>query len=155
MSVIANALLVVRRIGELQRRRQALVDRQERMRQALPDWAEEPLRLVGMSANEIRTLVSELARAESDVGLAELESELDSIEREIEELETSLLRTPCSSYDGVEAVLALAVARMRGYTVTDPSDVFYDHGEAHVLAMVERALEDLRDLLRQERRQVG
>ena len=48
-SVITNSILLTRRIRELQRRRQALVSRQEQVRAQLPDWAVEPLRLVGMT----------------------------------------------------------------------------------------------------------
>ena len=155
MSVITNSLLLVRRIGELQRRRQSLLERQEQAQQHLPEWALEPLRLVGMAADEIRGLVADLSRDESEAGIDELESQLDAIEREIEALEGQLVATEATSIDGVEAILALAVTRLRGFTVTDPGDVFYDHGEARVLAMLERALDDLRALLRRESRAVG
>ena len=54
MNVIANTILLVRRLAELRRRREGLVDRQDRMRRSLPEWAFAPLQLVGMSADEIR-----------------------------------------------------------------------------------------------------
>ena len=54
MTVIANTTLLIRRIGEMRRRREALVDRQERLRSTLPEWALAPLQLVGMTATEIR-----------------------------------------------------------------------------------------------------
>ena len=37
MTVITNTTLLVRRIGDLQRKRQALLDRQDRLRRSLPD----------------------------------------------------------------------------------------------------------------------
>jgi hypothetical protein len=37
-SVITNAILLARRISELQRRRQALIGQQEQLRTQLPDW---------------------------------------------------------------------------------------------------------------------
>ena len=48
MAVITSPALLARRIGELRRRREALLDRQDRLRRGLPEWALEPLRLVGM-----------------------------------------------------------------------------------------------------------
>ena len=153
MSVIAihSTTLLARRMRELQRRRQTLLAQQERLRNDLPDWAVEPLRLVGMSADEIRGLVADLSEAEREVGLDENDRRLEDIDREIEELETLLLNAPSSSLDGVEAVMSLGVARMREFVATDPSDVLYDHGEARMLALFERALSDLQGLLRRER----
>jgi hypothetical protein len=57
--VITNAILLARRIHELQRRRQALVAQQGQLRTQLPDWAIEPLRLVGMTGEEIGSMVTE------------------------------------------------------------------------------------------------
>jgi hypothetical protein len=68
-SVITNAILLARRISELQRRRQALITQQEQLRAQLPDWAVEPLRLVGMTGEEIRNLVNDMSTAEAESGL--------------------------------------------------------------------------------------
>jgi len=59
MSVITNSILLARRIRGLQRRRQGLVATQEQIRAQLPDWAVEPLRLVGMTNEEVRGLVDD------------------------------------------------------------------------------------------------
>ena len=67
-SVITNAILLARRISELQRRRQALIAQQEQLRAQLPDWAVEPLRLVGMTGEEIRGLVNDMSTAEAESG---------------------------------------------------------------------------------------
>jgi len=40
--IINNALLLTKRIRDLQVRRQNLVSRQEQLRTQLPDWAVEP-----------------------------------------------------------------------------------------------------------------
>jgi hypothetical protein len=153
MSVIAihSTALLTRRIRELQRRRQSLLARQERLRHELPDWAVEPLRLVGLSAEEIRGLVADLSEVEREVGLDDNDRRLDDLDREIEQLEDLLLSAPSNSLDGIESVMSLGVARLREFVVTDPADVLYDHGEARLLALFERVLGDLQNLLRRKR----
>jgi len=150
-SVITNSILLTRRIRELQRRRQALVGRQEQVRAQLPDWAVEPLRLVGMTNEEIRGLVAELSTAEAESGLNEIDSGLEEIDRQVEELENVLVATPSNSLDEIEAVIGLTVDRFREIIVTDPNDVFHDHGEARFLAMLERVYDDLSGLLQRSR----
>jgi hypothetical protein len=153
MNVISlhSTALVARRIRELQRRRQGLLERQERLRGELPEWAVEPLRLVGMSAEEIRGMFADLSDAEREVGLEENDRRLEDIDREIENLEELLLSAPSTSLEDVEAVMNLGVARLREIVATDPADVLYDHGEARSLALLERVLADLQGLLRHER----
>jgi hypothetical protein len=146
-SVITNSILLTRRIRELQRRRQALVGRQEQVRAQLPDWAVEPLRLVGMTNEEIRGLVADLSTAEAEAGLNEIDSSLEDIDRQVEQLENVLVATPSNGLDEIEAVIGLTVDRFRDIIVTDPNDVFYDHGEARFLAMLERVYEDLSNLM--------
>jgi vacuolar-type H+-ATPase subunit I/STV1 len=150
-TVITNSILLTRRIRELQRRRQALVSRQEQVRAQLPDWAVEPLRLVGMTNEEIRGLVDDLSTAEAEAGLNEIDSGLEDIDRQIEQLENVLVATPSNSLDEIEAVIGLTVDRFRDIIVTDPNDVFYDHGEARFLAMLERVYEDLSTLMQRSR----
>ena len=58
MAVIASTILVVRRIADLQRRRQILSERQDRLRRSLPEWTFAPLQLVGMSAGEIQATIA-------------------------------------------------------------------------------------------------
>ncbi|MEK0083781.1 hypothetical protein [Benzoatithermus flavus] len=152
MTVITNATLLIRRIGELQRKRAALAERQEQLRGSLPDWALAPLQLAGMSAAEIRQFMSDLSEAERKAGLDELERELEQLDRQIEELENVLLTTPACTLDGVQAMLDLAIARFRAQVATDPTDVFYDYGEARVLTFLERAADDLRAFLQAEQR---
>ena len=150
-TVITNSILLTRRIRELQRRRQALVSRQEQVRAQLPDWAVEPLRLVGMTNEEIRGLVDDLSSAEAEAGLNEIDSGLEDIDRQVEQLENVLVATPSNSLDEIEAVIGLTLDRFRDIIVTDPNDVFYDHGEARFLAMLERVNEDLSTLLQRSR----
>ena len=128
--VITNAVLLARRIHELQRRRQGLVAHQEQLRAQLPDWAVEPLRLVGMTAEEIRSMVSDMFEtAEAQSGLEDVEHKLDEIDQQIDEMEGLLVATPSNSLEEIEAVVRLTVARFHEIMVTDPNDVFYDHGE--------------------------
>jgi hypothetical protein len=155
MTVITNTTLLVRRIGDLQHKRQALLDRQDRLRRSLPDWAFAPLQLVGMSADEIRGLMTDLSKAETDAGLDEVDKGLEQIDQQLEELENMLLSTPARSLDSVQSVLDLAIARFRSQVTTDPNDVFYDYGDARVLAFLERAADDLRGILAQYERNVG
>ncbi len=152
MTVIANTILTARRIAELQRRRRELLERQERLRRTLPEWAFAPLRLVGMSADEIRRMMEELDRAEAEAGLDAVEAEIDALDRQIDALEHQLLAGSQQSFEGVLALLDLAVARLRETVSTDPDDVFYDHGDARTLFLLERARDDLEALLRTEER---
>lgn len=152
MAVITNTILLVRRLNELQRRRDALVERQDRIRRSLPEWTFVPLQLVGMSAEEIRSIMTDLSKAEKEVGLDEIEREIELLDRQIEELENILLTTPSRTLESVMAVLDLAVSRFKATTVTDPNDVFYDYGDARVLMFLERAAEDLRAMLLAEQR---
>lgn len=151
ISVITNATLLARRIRDLQRRRRAIAEQQEQLRTQLPDWAAEPLRLIGMSNDEIQGLVADLSTVEAETGLDEVERRLDEIDRQIEELESLLASTPCSSLDEIEAVTNVAVGRFREMIVTDPNDVFYDHGESRLLGLIERIHEDLSGLVRRSR----
>lgn len=150
-TVITNAILLARRIHELQRRRQALVAQQEQLRAQLPDWAVEPLRLVGMTNEEIRGLVNDMSTAEAETGLEALEKQLDGIDQQIDEMENLLVSTASNSLDEIEAVVRLTVARFHEIIVTDPNDVFYDHGEARLVALIERVHEDLSTLLQRSR----
>lgn len=152
MNVITNSMLLARRIAELQRRRGLLSEKQDRLRQTLPEWTFAPLKLVGMTAEEIRGMMSELSDAERAAGLDEIERELERLDAEIEDAENALLAAPASSLDGIQAILDLAVGRFRATTPTDPSDVFYDYGDARVLLFLERAADDLRSLLHSTQR---
>ena len=146
MTMIANTALLVRRLGEARRRRQAIVDRQERLRDGLPEWARQPLRLVGLTAMEVDGLMGDCSEADQETALNEVARELEGLDQQIEELEDLLVTMPCSSLEKVQAVLDLAVTRLR-QTVTDPDDASYDHGEARVLLFVDVAAEHLRSLL--------
>ena len=147
MTIIANSTLLARRIAELQRRRGLLAERQERLRQSLPDWTFAPLKLVGMTAEEIRSMMSELSDAERAAGLDEVDRELERLDSEIEDAENALLAAPATSLEAVQVLLELALGRVRATTTTGPSDVFYDYGDARGLLFLERAAEDLRALL--------
>jgi hypothetical protein len=151
ISVITNATLLARRIRELQRRRRAIAEQQEQLRTQLPDWAAEPLRLIGMSNDEIQGLVADLSTVEAEAGLDEVEQRLEEIDHQIEELEGMLASTPSSSLDEIEAVTSVAIGRFREMIVTDPNDVFYDHGESRLLGLIERIHEDLTGLVRRSR----
>jgi DNA-binding transcriptional MerR regulator len=152
MNVINSSTLLVRRISDLQRRRDILIERQDRLRRALPEWAFAPLQLAGMSTAEIRGMMNEMSRAESDVGLDQLERELEQLDQRIEELENELLTTPARSLDSIHAVLDLAVNRFKSQTSNDPEDLFYDYGDARVLRFLERAVDDIQALLNEEHR---
>lgn len=144
---ITNALLLTKRIRDLQSRRHCLISRQEHLRTQLPDWAVEPLRLVGMTNNEVRGLVDDLSCVEAEAGLDDIEQQLNDIEQQIEELENILVKTKSNSIQEIGTVMDLVITRFREIFVTDPSDVFYDHGEARLLSMIERVHEDLSDLV--------
>lgn len=153
MNVINNSTLLVRRIGDLQRRRDILVERQDQLRRTLPEWAFAPLQLAGMSSAEIRGMMQEMSRVESDAGLDAIERELEQLDQRIEELENDLLATPARSLDSIHAVLELALGRVRGQTSKDPNDLFYDYGDARVLSFLERAADDMRSLLQEAHRE--
>jgi hypothetical protein len=151
VSVITNSILLARRIRDLQRRRQSLVTQQEHLRTRLPEWAVEPLRLVGMTGDEIRGLINDWSTAETEAGLDQIEHSLDDIDRQMEDLENLLVAMPSTSLEEIEAVIGLTVTRFREVIVTDPDDVFYDHGEARLLSLIERVHEDLCGMLQRAR----
>lgn len=153
MTIINNSTLLVRRITDLQRRRDILLERQDRLRRSLPEWAFAPLQLAGMSASEIRSMMHEMSRTESEVGLDAIEHELEQLDQRIEELENELLTTRSRSLESIQAVLDLALARFKSQTATDPDDVFYDYGDARVLRFLERATDDIRALLHEAHRE--
>jgi len=155
ITVITNATLLARRIQELQRRRRAIAEQQEQLRSQLPEWAAEPLRLIGMSNDEIQGLVADLSTVESETGLDDVERRIDEIDRQIEELEGLLAATPAYSLDEIEAVTRVAIGRFREMIVTDPNDVFYDHGESRLLGLIERIHEDLCGLVQRSRLDAG
>lgn len=150
-TVITNSVLVARRIKELKRRREALLAKQSALRAQLPDWAVEPLRLVGMTGDEIRGMVAEMSNAETDSGLEQVERQIDEMDEQIEQLETLLVTTPSTSLDEMASVLRLALARFHEVIVSDPESVFYDHGEARLLALLERVHDDLHEYLKDSR----
>ena len=152
MTVINSAILLVRRINDTQRKRDALVDRLDLLRRGLPEWTFEPLQLVGMSSQEIRSAMSDLSRAESDAGINEIEKEIEKLDTRLEELENLLLSTPARSLDCGLAVLDLAIQRFRAQTSNDPNDLFYDYGDARVLRFLERAAEDMRSIMSEDER---
>ncbi len=149
--VITNAMLLTKRIRDLQMRRQGLVSRQEHLRTQLPDWAVEPLKLIGMTSNEVRGLVDDLTSVEAESGLDDIEQELSEIDQQVEELENMLIKTRSNSLQEVATVMDLVMTRFREIFVTDPNDVFYDHGEARLLWLIERVHDDLNDLLQSSR----
>lgn len=153
MTIINNSTLLVRRITDLQRRRDILLERQDRLRRSLPEWAFAPLQLAGMSAAEIRSMMHEMSRTESEAGLDAIENELEQLDQRIEELENELLTTRSRSLESIQAVLDLALARFKGQTATDPEDVFYDYGDARMLRFLERATDDIRALLHEAHRE--
>ncbi|MGI9436684.1 MAG: hypothetical protein ACR2Q4_17960 [Geminicoccaceae bacterium] len=146
ISIITNALLLTKRIRDLQARRHCLVTRQEHLRTQLPDWTVEPLRLVGMTNDEVRGLVDDLSSAEAESGLDDIEQALNAIDQQIEELENLLVKTKSNSLNEISDVMDLVITRFREIFVTDPGDVFYDHGEARLLSLIERVHEDLGDM---------
>jgi hypothetical protein len=151
VSVIRNSVLLSHRIRDLQRRRQTLLTQQDQARTQLPDWAIEPLRLVGMTAEEVRSLVDDWSVAETEAGLDDIERRLDRIDSQIEELEGLLIKTPSSTLEEVQSVLDLAISRFSEIIVTDQDNVFYDHGEARLLKLLERLNQDLCAVLQRER----
>ena len=155
MTVIANTTLPIRRRSETSPPCEERVTGQDRLRGSVPQWALAPLQLVGLTANEIQGLMSDLSEAEKQAGLDDLERELEALDQQIEELENLLLTTPSRSLDGIQAAPDTAVTPFRAQTVTDPGDVFYDYGDARILVFLERAAEDLRAILSETQRQAS
>jgi len=97
--------------------------------------------------NEVRGLVDDLSNAEAEAGLDDIEQQLNDIDQQVEELENILVNTKANSLGEVATVMDLVITRFREIFVTDPGDVFYDHGEARLLWLVERVYEDLTGLV--------
>ena len=74
MSVIASTTLLARRAAEAHRRRDALRAQREHASRALPDWAVMPLRIAGMSASEIDSVLRNQAEAENEAGIEQIDA---------------------------------------------------------------------------------
>ncbi|HLU65837.1 MAG TPA: hypothetical protein VKZ63_06150, partial [Kofleriaceae bacterium] len=74
---------------------------------------------------------------------------------QIDEMESLLVATPSRSLEEIEAVVRLTVTRFHEIMVTDPNDVFYDHGEARLVALIERVQDDISGLIRRSRSEAG
>ena len=155
MTIVMSTLLLTRRLGELQRRREVLLERQDQLRRSLPEWTFAPLQIVGMSSEEIRTVVGDMQQAQDEAGLNAIEGELNRIDEQVEEMENALLTNGTGSVDGVQALLDLAIARLARQTATDPTDPFYDYGDARVMRLLEHAADGLRNAGFEERRRAG
>jgi hypothetical protein len=147
MSVIANSTLIVRRVTEAHRRRDMLRDRRENVARVLPDWTLLPLRLAGMSAAEIQSAMEDQMQAEHQAGIEKIDREIEQVDHEIDRMESQLLVAPPVGLDGVGAILRLALDRLREKTVTDETSIFFDYGDARLLALLERAAADLDDVV--------
>lgn len=147
VTVVASSLLHIRRLRELLRRRQTLIEHREELYMKLPEWAAEPLLLAGLTRAEVESLVSTLPSTERELGVDRVEQEIAQLDDEIDALECRLLSSRCRSFDEIEARLGLLIERLRETTVTDPEDVFYDRDEARTLGMLERLHRDCRSLL--------
>jgi hypothetical protein len=139
MQIITSPALLARRVNEAYRRRDALRDQREVLSRALPDWALMSLRFAGMSSREMEEVMAEQTRLEQASGIEQIDAELEQIDAEIERIEDQLLAAKAGGLDGIAAILQLAVDRLRERTVTDEASVFYDHGDARMLVMLERA----------------
>ncbi|WGF89423.1 hypothetical protein [Marinivivus vitaminiproducens] len=152
MSVIASPLLYVRRLRELLRRRDAISAHREQLAMKLPDWAAEPLRLAGLSRQEIDGLVTDTPVEEQNEAMRRAELELERLDAEIEDLEAILAARPSRTLDEIEARLGLVLERLRDDVATSPDDLYYDERDARTLAMLERVHADCRTLLARDRR---
>jgi hypothetical protein len=130
---------LLERVRNLYALRDDLKDKQDRLSHSMPEWALMPLRLAGLSQAEIDRIVDEQAELERSCGLPEITRQLESVEAEIDEFEDSMLAAPMLGRDGLPAVLELALGRLRERTVTEEASPFYDHGDARLLSLLERA----------------
>lgn len=152
MSVIASPLLYVRRLRELLRRRDAISAHREQLGMKLPDWAAEPLRLAGLSRQEIDGLVTDTPVEEQNEAIRRADLELERLDAEIEDLEAILAARPSRTLDEIEARLSLVLERLREDIATSADDLYYDERDARTLSMLERVHADCRALLVRERR---
>ena len=144
---------LVQRLAKLRRRRAALVSQIDRLRGALPEWAAEPLRLVGLSAAEVSELT--VPGAETDEHQQELEEarrKLAELQGQIDLLEDTVLASPVVSLDWLHAALDLARDRL-----SEEADLVGDverlrSADPRSLALLDGALACLRHMLRSELR---
>ena len=103
--------------------------------------------MAGMSAAEIEEVMQAQIAAEERSGVDEIDRQIEQVELEIERIETQLLNAPSLGMDGAAALLRLALDRLREKTVTDEDSVYYDFGEARLLAMIERATVEVDEVM--------
>jgi hypothetical protein len=155
MTASANTTLLLRRLGEVCRRRETIISRQERLRASLPGWAMAPLRLVGLSETEVDELTYDHPDAERQAALDEVACERERLDRQIEELEDQLLEMPRVSLEGIQVALEFAVMRLRAGTVSDADGASHDDDRTRVLALVDAATVGLHEILAQDHRLAG
>ena len=155
MTATANTMLLVWRLRKARRLRETILGRQEQLRGSLPQWALAPLRLVGLTTAEVDELACDRPDAERRVALDEVGCELERLDQQIEELEDALLDTSCGSLAGIQAVLDVAVTRLRTWAASDQDGAFQGHDSTRILALLDAAAEGLAGLLAQDHRLAG
>lgn len=144
---VARSIRLAGQIQELQKQRVALLAEQDRLRAALPDWG-HTLELIDTQPVDLRRNIVRWPEAKKATDLDRYEESLDIIDSQIEDLEGKLIESPSASIQDVQAVLSVAVERMRELIVVDSSDVSYDHSEVRLFRILERAHSDLITLLK-------
>lgn len=143
MTEIHDPLSLVTRLKAICARRQEMLKQIEMLRQNMPNWTMEPMRLAGLSNQELGSLLSDLEHEEAEAGIRELEDTVDALDQEIDDIEMEIMQHGAPSMDCIETMLALICERVHNNVVTDPEDVFYDHGDARLLSLLQRVHKDV------------
>lgn len=136
MVVIADTRLIERRLETVRARRERC-DAAPGARAPIPDWAADALVALGMTRAEIAA-----AEATSDRDAREVDG-IGDTDAAIDALETELLGREDRSPATLHALAELALARLKRSAPSDPSDVFYDSGEARAIAVFEHVVAGL------------
>ena len=104
-----------------------LVERQEALRRALPEWTCTPLQLASMSGSEIRELMTRLSEVERQSGLDEIEGELDTLDASIESIENELIAAPACSLEAVSVLLEIAIDQLREKAHEQEDHEIFEH----------------------------
>lgn len=117
---------------------------------ALPDWAAEALVAAGMTRAEIDDFNAERAAMDDDA----VEARVEAVEATVQAMEDAYLEADALTIADLADLAELAQARLARTLTTDPNDVFFDHDNPRMLAVVQRLADGLRAFDDSGRRQL-
>ena len=107
---------------------------------ALPDWAAEALVAAGMTRAEVDAYAAERAGLDDDA----VDARAEAVEATVQAMEDAYLDADALTLADLADLAELAEARLARTLTTDRNNVFFDHDNPRMLAVVRRLAAGLR-----------